>query len=136
MNQLQNLGFVGRGHLVEITQQQAMVVHIRLTGKLEEVTLQCTVDNLALLTILDPLYQARMKQHTVELSFKAAYQEFGFYYTRRAEEDPQHMLGLHCQLQAVTAWYRDGVWMPFDTESLRCLALLRRNAAFSDRGKV
>jgi hypothetical protein len=79
---------------------------------LNEITLECEVDNLALMSALDPPNQARLAGHEVYLRFSAIYTGLGFYYMGLTPEDPEHMLRLLGRLTSVEAWYRDGVLVP------------------------
>lgn len=125
MNNLSELCLSGYGYLEEVTQKDKIVARIGWTPKhhqsLEEIILDCEIDNLLLMSLIDPLHQALQAQHEIKLYFMAEYCGFGSYFSGLTPEDPQHMLRLQCRLKSVGFWYCDDVLMPFDRESLRSL---------------
>lgn len=101
----------GYGYLEDIRKgEKYMIVRIKMRtiGQSDEIILDCIVDNLILLSLLNPMYQAHTQAHSVLLRFSCVYSSVGSCYLGMTIEDPAHMLTLHAKLISVGEWYCDG----------------------------
>ncbi len=104
----------GYGYLERISEgKKCLVVRLKVLTSIksepadqsDEILLDCEVGNLALLSKLDPMYEARKKGHCIALRFACVYSGFGHYHPGLTHDDPAHMVMLCAKLISVGEWY-------------------------------